>query len=1267
MNSTSTQPTTELPPPPIPELTDYEAQADQILADQRANREAWECDDASYTLLCELARVKLDAEASGEDAEALDANAFDAAVEAEAKALWDAACERAGEVLDAEAPEPETTEEPQPEYFNDAVLLGVETPAFEAMLSQPATMLVGEMWGTRDHRNTKDEAWEPVTMPWSAWIKGGPRDKNTPAWGFSRHPVNKEKAGVCVVLGSSIGKARKAKAMQTMYAMGIDVDAGFPLDTMLDRLEDLGLFCLVYTSHSHGKSGLQLKHDDVIRKLKIKPSELNKAQVQRYLREFDKNRYEESFINKIEIAHLKKQVKEGVVIELTTPPLDKYRLIFPLAEPVKLLDLGGTQTEFLEAWENKITGLAIEKLGVHFDVSCTDPSRLFYTARHAKDAADWYCAVVRGDPLRFEDVPSVKKTTYANTRKALNPFEVAGGVGHDDDRPPQCLTPSGASLNDWHYKAKERFNMADLLEDLCSDRIRVAGGEAQGHVHIECPFESEHSAEGGTATMAVNAIDSPNGYWTWFCKHDACQGRHKLVFLEEALRQNWFNEDQLFGDSVYMLKGRDEDEEDDDEPEETADAGKVSAVTLHKRFRKLIRNGYKTGEDFDAIAQGQKDSGLTQAKVQKLWNTARAEILEEQAKATREKRLAAPRPDFVPLEQATASSVRKAAENAPWLPDFVQYRADGWFYALNLDVSKEWVRACRAFEVPFIAFGEAEDGKRTNEITIRYPHRSKQRGIVESTYCIGDTYRDTGSFLSALVDEGFEIDPQVSAGTIVRLLRAVDTSNEAVLIGKAGWHGDAYVSPSGAAANAGDQRFILNPKARISTKTQGTLADHHAAATTALTGGTGNVILPGYLSGLAGCLVNFLDHDLSPVISNEGKAKQGKTSAGKMGAAHFGPPDQTGLFGKADATPTAIENLAERGAGAVVVLDEGGASKADSTETQRLILQWADGAGKARGKQDGSIQRTRTWKTCFVLSSEIGIVTAMEAAGVDIKTGPVSRVFAVNFDGAPILDRASPEVAAIRILSGDDREKAVYGVTGLVFAEKLAQEGREAVKVRVSALEAEWADLATGAGERVVTTAAILTVAGEIAQEAGLFGVQVPVRGMMRGLLVDTLEAGAAHLDTDRQSIDKLRRAIMRGAQTGTIVTMHENRDPSRVEVLGYYGHLAPNGKPDHAAMSEKERTITKAYRNGKDGERLEADEREARVYILPVDRLGKLGITTDPKALADRLEKAGALITRKKGPREQVWHDYLPGEGAGIKNMRVKGTFVHGEDAETL
>lgn len=477
--------------------------------------------------------------------------------------------------------------------FNDADLFGEETEGYLSLLDQPAKLMLGEVWGKdgrKDRRNTQDGEWNTVELPWSAWIVGGDGDKNNPAWGFSRHPVGKNKAGACVVLGSSIGGARMAKSMDTMYAMGVDIDSGASLDSMLDRLQELGVFCLVYTSYSHGRSGLQLKHDDVIRKLKIKPSELNRTQVQRYLREFDKNRYDDAFINAVDIVTMKMQVKDGVVIDLSTPPLDKYRLIFPLATPVKLIDLAETQTAALEAWENKITGLATEFLCVHFDTSCTDPSRLFYTARHAKDAADWYCAIVRGEPLKFEDVPSVKKSSYTNNRRPLNAFEMAGGAGDGDGGVPLCFTPSGASLNEWHRKAKDRFNMADLLEDLCPDRIRVAGGEAQGHVHIECPFEGEHTSEGGTATMVVNAIDSPNGYWTWFCHHDACQGRHKLQFLEEALRQGWFDEKYLFGDSVYMLDGYDEEEEDDEAPRDRTERHALRATSVRDDLLSMVES-----------------------------------------------------------------------------------------------------------------------------------------------------------------------------------------------------------------------------------------------------------------------------------------------------------------------------------------------------------------------------------------------------------------------------------------------------------------------------------------------------------------------------------------------------------------------------------------------------------------------------------------------------------------------------------------------------
>ena len=120
----------------------------------------------------------------------------------------------------------------EPEYLpslNDAEILGSEPEGFAEFLGREATLLVGEMWGARDRRNTQDSEWRSPTMSWHQWIEGGAGNGNAPAWCFSRHPESKNKAGPCIVLGSSVDGARKAKAMTTMAAAGLNADSGAKL------------------------------------------------------------------------------------------------------------------------------------------------------------------------------------------------------------------------------------------------------------------------------------------------------------------------------------------------------------------------------------------------------------------------------------------------------------------------------------------------------------------------------------------------------------------------------------------------------------------------------------------------------------------------------------------------------------------------------------------------------------------------------------------------------------------------------------------------------------------------------------------------------------------------------------------------------------------------------------------------------------------------------------------------------------------------------
>ncbi|AWY09239.1 hypothetical protein vBRpoSV10_117 [Ruegeria phage vB_RpoS-V10] len=537
-----------------------------------------------------------------------------------------------------------------PQFLNDAELLGTPSPALDEFLNRPTTFMLGEMWGQRDKRNTQDNQWKATEMPLINWIFGGPGDKNTSAWGLSRHPVGKDKEGACIVLGSSVGKARKAKSMEYMHAIGLDVDSGARLNDVLDTVVSKGLFCLVYTSFNHGKRGLQLKRDEVMRKLQIK-TDPDLDQIKMYLREHDKNRYEESFIAGVSIKSAKEQVKDGVVIILDTPPLEKFRLFFPLEEPVKIIDLAATHEGALSVWEDAITGMAVNNLGIHFDTSCTDPSRLFYTARHPKDAEDFYCAIVQGKPLRFEDIEPYKKSLYTAKREKLNAFEMAGNE-IATDKAPQAVAPSGMSLNDWHRGCKDRFLLANLLEDYCPDRIRTSGGEAAGHVHTECPFEHEHTSEGGTGTMAINCIDSQNDYWTWFCHHDACQGRHKLQFVEEALRQGWFEESMLTDMSFgYLLEGPEEEADHEEVAEEESDtafegtvvktveelAAEFTPESSQEDIQKFIKKLFRQGVDMTvranvtAIISGNTNLGKREVKL--LWK----ELEDEQRRKDKER------------------------------------------------------------------------------------------------------------------------------------------------------------------------------------------------------------------------------------------------------------------------------------------------------------------------------------------------------------------------------------------------------------------------------------------------------------------------------------------------------------------------------------------------------------------------------------------------------------------------------------------------------
>lgn len=508
----------------------------------------------------------------------------------------------------------------------DAHVFGESTPEMEKLLDTKVTLMAGNLYDQGDRRNTKDGDWKAATLTWYEWLAAE-------KFGLCNHPVSKSKQGPSLVFAESLGGARKDSAIKTMASIGLDIDSGASLDDVIDKLIELELFALVYTSFSHGKSRIELKHDDIVRKLKLDDTP-NRSQVQAYLREHHKDRFDAEFINSIDVIDFRHQTKDGLRVIVETPPLDKFRVIIPLAEPVGLSSLGTTLSQWKTAWEDAVCGVAVNMLGVNFDSTSCDVNRLFYTPRHPAESDDWYSCVIQGEPLRFEEIEPYSKSDYAKNRDDNDPF--AKGTGAGGDERETFYTPKGFKLNRWHSKHKDRFMITDVIEAFCDDKIVKAGNERVGTVHIQCPFEHEHSTTGGTATMCMNPTESSEGYWTVFCRHDACQGRNKLEFLKEMIDQEWFDEDLLTGDDFNL--GPEDSEFYDDEvteplsltPKEAKE--RVETVGLNPKSRQpeieafiegLLKDGADIVTEAHVKAALVSATGLGKRAIDAIWKSAK--------------------------------------------------------------------------------------------------------------------------------------------------------------------------------------------------------------------------------------------------------------------------------------------------------------------------------------------------------------------------------------------------------------------------------------------------------------------------------------------------------------------------------------------------------------------------------------------------------------------------------------------------------------------
>ncbi|KQI71064.1 hypothetical protein AN191_15305, partial [Loktanella sp. 5RATIMAR09] len=360
-------------------------------------------------------------------------------------------------------------------YWNDAEVIG-DLAAAEAagLLDQKFEILFGYS------KKQKSQTWRRLRLPLRVIIE----------YQLSRHKPSHLKDGKALVYASGISNGqtgelleggkfelsgRKIEDIASLTFAGFDLDDDVELDHAVKTLTELGYFVIIYTSFRHRRTFADDQPDK---------------------------------------------------------PVDKFRILFPLAEPFALAPEDPKMHKMLcGEWSARLAGFASEHLGLTHDKTGEDVNRLFYTPRHKSGFEDWYVAIIAGRFLSIEDMPLDLNDAHPckTNRKST---ETVVYQPSTDSRP---ILSDGFDLLEWKRRFGACFLAVDFLDDLHWD-IRT-GGAGGDEAEIECPNDQNHSDAGNPRDTAC-WVKNGDGEQSFIisCRHAHCcelWSLEMLVLLEQ--------------------------------------------------------------------------------------------------------------------------------------------------------------------------------------------------------------------------------------------------------------------------------------------------------------------------------------------------------------------------------------------------------------------------------------------------------------------------------------------------------------------------------------------------------------------------------------------------------------------------------------------------------------------------------------------------------------------------------------------------------------
>lgn len=344
-------------------------------------------------------------------------------------------------------------------------------------------------------------------------------------------PVERtSKDGSCFVAGTVISSDRKAEAVKSIDLLVYDIDGSQTVEDVLRILDESNLYYWLYTTYSHKSTKTSIKTDNyekwaISRSRNLEPTEKD---IVDYLEDKKKGHLTSISFDPLDVTH----TENGMEYVVEHAPVDKFRVVLPLHETLVLSSLGATTKRAIEAWKGIYHGVG-QSLGLTYDSTCEDPSRLYYLPAHAPNKLHNYKVFQGGEKfIRVLDYPRALTNTDKKN-SARKPFNE--GLVTDKNGVPIQLQMWAAQNTD--------FDIEGCLES-CLPSEMLKTPRNKGGFHVQCPFEDGHSTTGSLGTFVANC-DETYESWVIDCRHDSCHSRNKVEFLGAFIQEGYIKAEDL--------------------------------------------------------------------------------------------------------------------------------------------------------------------------------------------------------------------------------------------------------------------------------------------------------------------------------------------------------------------------------------------------------------------------------------------------------------------------------------------------------------------------------------------------------------------------------------------------------------------------------------------------------------------------------------------------------------------------------------------------